>query len=95
MEQSAILVTGGAGFIGSAFVRHMLRAWPEARVVVYDKLTYAGNVENLAPVSDDTRFRFVRGDVCAADEVRERWRLVRAGRPVAGGHAANCDRGIL
>ena len=62
-----LLVTGGAGFIGSHYVRSVLTgAWggsePE-QVVVLDKLTYAGNVENLAPVADDPRLRFVEGDI--------------------------------
>ena len=58
-----ILVTGGAGFIGSAFVRRILSRHPQVRVTVLDKLTYAGNLENLAPVADDPRYRFVRGDI--------------------------------
>jgi dTDP-glucose 4,6-dehydratase len=74
MEQATIFVTGGAGFIGSGFVRHVLRNWPAARVVVYDKLTYAGNLENLSPVSDDPRFRFFRGDVCDTTSVRDAMR---------------------
>jgi dTDP-glucose 4,6-dehydratase len=61
-----ILVTGGAGFIGSAFVR-MVIAETDYRVVNLDKLTYAGNLENLAPVAGDERYRFVHGDIC--DEV--------------------------
>lgn len=65
-----MLVTGGAGFIGSAFVRYVLAHRPDARVVTYDKLTYAGNLENLAPVQDDPRHVFVRGDVCDAALVR-------------------------
>lgn len=65
-----ILVPGGAGFIGSTFVRHALRRWPECQVTVLDKLTYAGNLENLASVRDDARFSFVRGDVCSPDTVR-------------------------
>ncbi|HET8906997.1 MAG TPA: dTDP-glucose 4,6-dehydratase [Ktedonobacterales bacterium] len=69
--QRTIFVTGGAGFIGSGFVRYLLATQPDVRVVVFDKLTYAGNLENLTPVSDDARFRFVRGDICDATAVRE------------------------
>ena len=65
-----IFVTGGAGFIGSGFVRYVLKTQPDVQVVVFDKLTYAGNLENLTPVSDDARFRFVRGDICDAEAVR-------------------------
>ncbi|HEX6542366.1 MAG TPA: dTDP-glucose 4,6-dehydratase [Ktedonobacterales bacterium] len=68
--QRTIFVTGGAGFIGSGFVRYVLATQPDAQVVVFDKLTYAGNLENLASVSDDARFRFVRGDICDAAAVR-------------------------
>jgi dTDP-glucose 4,6-dehydratase len=58
-----LLVTGGAGFIGSAFVRRTLERHPDVSVTVLDKLTYAGNLANLAPVADDSRYRFVRGDI--------------------------------
>ncbi len=66
-----ILVTGGAGFIGSNFVRHVLSAHPEDSVVNLDKLTYAGNPENLRDVERDARYRFVKGDICDAPLVRE------------------------
>jgi dTDP-glucose 4,6-dehydratase len=59
-----VLVTGGAGFIGSNFVRHLLRERPAVRVVTYDLLTYAGSRENLRDLPDETRHTFVRGDVC-------------------------------
>ncbi|WP_409183249.1 dTDP-glucose 4,6-dehydratase [Amycolatopsis sp. VS8301801F10] len=70
-----VLVTGGAGFIGSHYVRQVLSgAYPtlaDAEVVVLDKLTYAGNEANLAPVADSPRLRFVRGDICDAAQVAE------------------------
>ncbi|HXZ99234.1 MAG TPA: dTDP-glucose 4,6-dehydratase [Candidatus Binatia bacterium] len=59
-----LLVTGGAGFIGSEFVRMTLREHREDYVVVLDKLTYAGNERNLDAVRDDPRFSFVHGDIC-------------------------------
>jgi dTDP-glucose 4,6-dehydratase len=58
-----LLVTGGAGFIGSAFVRDRLRADPEIEITVLDKLTYAGSEENLAEAREDGRLRFVNGDI--------------------------------
>jgi len=69
-----LLVTGGAGFIGSAFVREVLGRRDGTRVTVVDKLTYAGNRANLAPVEADpelrSRFRFVRGDIAVAAVIR-------------------------
>ena len=58
-----ILVTGGAGFIGSNFVRYMLKNYEDITLVNLDLLTYAGNLDNLAGVSDDKRYTFVRGDI--------------------------------
>ena len=61
-----ILVTGGAGFIGSNFVRMYLDRHADAEIVNLDKLTYAGNLENLRDVQNDPRYRFVQGDICDA-----------------------------
>lgn len=66
----AIFVTGGAGFIGSEFVRSWLRAYPSQTLIVFDKLTYAGNLENLAEVAGHPSYRMVRGDICEPDQVR-------------------------
>jgi dTDP-glucose 4,6-dehydratase len=66
-----ILVTGGAGFIGSNFVRHVLTAHPGDSIVNLDKLTYAGNLENLRDVEADPRYRFVHADICDRALVRE------------------------
>ncbi len=59
-----ILVTGGAGFIGSNFIFYMLKEHPEDRILCLDKLTYAGNLSTLAPVLDKQNFRFVKEDIC-------------------------------
>jgi dTDP-glucose 4,6-dehydratase len=66
-----LMITGGAGFIGSNFTRYILKKHPHCRVVVYDKLTYAGNLNNLKDVANDfgERYAFVRGDICDADRV--------------------------
>ena len=64
-----IIVTGGAGFIGSNFVFHMLAAHPDYRIVCLDKLTYAGNLRTLEPVMDNPNFRFVKADICDRDAV--------------------------
>src|SRR5271154_1938671 len=71
-----ILVTGGAGFIGSALVRRIIES-TEHEVLVYDKLTYAGNLASLAPVERDVRYSFVRADICdprAARDALQRFR---------------------
>jgi dTDP-glucose 4,6-dehydratase len=64
-----IVVTGGAGFIGSNFVRHLLAEHPADEIVVLDKLTYAGNLANLRDVSGDPRYSFVKGDICDPEVV--------------------------
>ena len=64
-----MLVTGGAGFIGSNFVHHILAKYDDVAVINLDKLTYAGNLENLRDVADDPHYEFVRGDICNAELV--------------------------
>jgi len=65
----SLLVTGGAGFIGSNFVRYYIDAHPGTRVVNFDKLTYAGNLENLRDIEENPRYVFVRGDICDREAV--------------------------
>ncbi len=66
-----LLVTGGAGFIGSGFVRHLIRRRPEVEVWVLDKLTYAGNLANLREVEEAPQYRFFHGDICDRELVDE------------------------
>lgn len=88
-----LLVTGGAGFIGSHFVRHILRKYPGHSVVNLDKLTYAGNLENLRDIEREGRYRFVRGDICDGPVVREAMRGVDAVLNFAA--ESHVDRSIL
>ncbi len=68
-----MMVTGGAGFIGSNFVRYMLQTYPDYIILVYDKLTYAGRLENLQDVAETfgNRYAFVKGDICDAAAVEQ------------------------
>lgn len=66
-----LLVTGGAGFIGSNFVRYILSTYPSYDVVNFDALTYAGNLENLQGIEDNPHYRFVKGDITSPQAVRE------------------------
>jgi dTDP-glucose 4,6-dehydratase len=64
-----LLVTGGAGFIGSNFILYWLKAHPEDHIINFDKLTYAGNLENLQSVEGNENYSFVQGDICDPDAV--------------------------
>lgn len=66
-----LLVTGGAGFIGSNFIRHILKKYPDYRVVNYDKLTYAGNLDSLRDVEPHPNYKFVKGDIIDKPRIRE------------------------
>jgi dTDP-glucose 4,6-dehydratase len=90
----AVLITGGAGFIGSCLVRQLIAEEATTRIITLDKLTYAGNLDSLKPVLNDVRHKFIQGDVADAKLVRE---LLRTERPVAVIHLAaesHVDRSI-
>jgi dTDP-glucose 4,6-dehydratase len=90
-----ILVTGGAGFIGANFVIYLLEKYPNYNVVVYDKLTYAGNLDNLLAVSDEPRYRFVKGDICDATAVETVLRHHQIDTIVNFAAETHVDRSIL
>lgn len=71
MATKIILVTGGAGFIGSHLVRRMVNNYPDYHIVNFDKLTYAGNLENLIDISDKPNYTFVKGDICSKADLND------------------------
>jgi len=89
----ALLITGGAGFIGSNFIRHLLRTYPGVRVVNLDKLTYAGNLDNLRDVEKDPRYEFIRGDIRDREVVRGLYERVQGVVHFAA--ETHVDRSIL
>ncbi|MGF1579001.1 MAG: dTDP-glucose 4,6-dehydratase [Gemmataceae bacterium] len=71
---SKVFVTGGCGFIGSNFIRYLLRTDPELQIINYDSLTYAGNLENLQDVSDHPNYQFIHGDITNREQVEKAMR---------------------
>jgi dTDP-glucose 4,6-dehydratase len=90
-----LIVTGGAGFIGSAFIRLLIREQPSVSIVNLDKLTYAGNLDNLATVADSPRYRFVQGDICDQPLVEELIRNEAADAICHFAAESHVDRSIL
>ena len=88
-------VTGGLGFIGSNFIRTVLRERPQISIVNYDAMTYAGNPANLADVANDARYRFVRGDICDAAAVADALELGPVDAIVNFSAETHVDRSIL
>src|SRR6185436_19740080 len=66
-----LFITGGAGFIGSNFIRHLLSTYPDYKLVNFDKLSYAGNLDNLRDVEASSNYAFIRGDICDGDAVEQ------------------------
>jgi dTDP-glucose 4,6-dehydratase len=90
-----VFITGGAGFIGANFVRHWLTNAREGRVVVFDALTYAGNIDNLAGLDTDPRYVFVKGDICDEAAVRALLEQHHVDTVVHFAAESHVDRSIL
>jgi dTDP-glucose 4,6-dehydratase len=92
----AILITGCAGFIGSNFVYHFLKEHPDRTIIGYDKLTYAGNLDNLSniSISQKERFKFIKGDVCDAETVETVFRNYQIEGVIHFAAESHVDRSI-
>ena len=89
-----IIVTGGAGFIGSNFIFHMLNKYPSYRIICLDKLTYAGNLSTLESVMNNPNFRFVRADICDRKAVYELFEEEKPNLVVNFAAESHVDRSI-
>jgi len=89
------LITGGAGFIGSNFVHYLLDRYSDIQVVVFDKLTYAGNLDNLLDVQGDPRYHFIRGDICDKEAVAQAIQAYKIDTIVNFAAFTHVDRSIL
>ena len=94
-EPRNLFITGGAGFIGANFVRHWLANSREGRVVVFDALTYAGNIDNLAGLDGNPRYLFVKGDICDEATARALLEQHRIDTVVHFAAESHVDRSIL
>ena len=93
IEDLTLLVTGGAGFIGSNFIHYMLSNYPRCKVINLDKLTYAGNLDNLKDVEGDPRYEFIHGDIRDRELVRNIFKRVQGVVHLAA--ETHVDRSIL
>jgi dTDP-glucose 4,6-dehydratase len=92
--QRNILITGGAGFIGSHVVRRMVKNYPSYRIINYDALTYAGNLANLADIENEANYVFVKGDICDADKLKETFSLFNIDGVIHLAAESHVDRSI-
>lgn len=90
-----ILITGAAGFIGSAFARYMVRTYPDYNIIVLDKLTYAGNMANLAPISDEPKYTFIQGDIANRETVKTALQTHNIDTVVNFAAESHVDRSIM
>jgi dTDP-glucose 4,6-dehydratase len=90
-----LLITGAAGFIGSAFVRYMVEKYPDYNIIVYDKMTYAGNMDNLLSVDDEGNYHFEQGDIAARETVKSILQKYDVDTIVNFAAESHVDRSIL
>ena len=90
-----LLITGGAGFIGSNFIHYILGKYPDYHIVNLDKLTYCGNLDNLREVEDNPNYKFVKGDICDKEKVAEIFEEEKPDFVINFAAETHVDRSIL
>jgi dTDP-glucose 4,6-dehydratase len=90
-----LFITGGAGFIGSNFIRYAFKKYPDYKIVNFDKLTYAGNLESLEDIKKNPNYKFVKGDICDGKKVSEVLEKERCDTIVNFAAESHVDRSIL
>ena len=90
-----LLITGGAGFIGSNFIHYILGKYPDYKIVNLDKLTYCGNLDNLKEVEDNPNYKFIKGDICDREKVAEIFEEEKPDFVVNFAAETHVDRSIL
>jgi dTDP-glucose 4,6-dehydratase len=94
MKIKTILITGGAGFIGSHVVRHFIQSYPAYKIVNYDKLTYSGNLENLRDVESQANYTFIKGDICDQEQLEATFRDHKVDAVIHLAAESHVDRSI-
>ena len=89
-----ILITGGAGFIGSHVVRLFVNKYPEYRIINFDKLTYAGNLSNLIDIENKNNYVFVKGDICSSIDVQNAFETYQISDVIHLAAESHVDRSI-
>ena len=90
-----ILVTGGAGFIGSNFIRYMLNKYKKYKIINYDKLTYAGNIRNLEGVDKYKNYKFIKADICDYNKLDNIFKFEKIDNVIHFAAESHVDKSIL
>jgi len=95
MMNKRVLITGGAGFIGSHLIRHFVKTYPDYQIYNFDKLTYAGNLENLKDIEGSPNYRFLKGDICDTAYLSQVFEQEQIGHVIHLAAESHVDRSIL
>jgi len=95
MEKKCWFISGGAGFIGANFIKYIMETYPDDDVICFDKLTYAGNLNNIERYIENPRFKFIKGDICSESDVRHALENLKVDYLVNFAAETHVDKAIL